>query len=185
MTTRDAPRAEPAAAQRAVTVHRLERVLRARWMKTAVRAEPGANNDLVAADQEVGKLAHTLMSLGQSFCRLSRNCALVAVRTAARVPTTISNDGNDCCARRKDSRISRRTRLRSTALPATRAATARPRRAPSDSLRRAFIVKKASDAILRPRPYTASKSALRRMRRSGGKPRGRSADTATTACFTE
>ena len=103
-----------------------------------------------------------------SAVRLACSSAPGAPRAFGRALTTRSTAGRVCWCSRNDSRMMRRMRLRSTALPAVRTATAMPRRAPCLSLLLAVTAKNPSPKR-RPRAYAASNSDLRRRRLCAGK----------------
>ena len=162
-------------------------------MESAAGAEKWAHRPLVAADQSDDEQAQCsahpdpgpfgpgpvrrAKSLPAALCsitfahnavRLAWSSAPAAPRAFGRALTTRSTAGRVCWCRRNDSRTIRRMRLRSTALPAVRTATAMPRRAPCLSLLLAVTAKNPSPKR-RPRAYAASNSDLRRRRLCAGK----------------
>src|SRR3954468_22468403 len=108
---------------------RLEGVMRTRWVIAAARSEHRAQHELVSTDQQFQDGAHVLATRCQRVARLARNVIAGAPAAGNFAPTTMSTAGSPCCASRKDSRTSLRSRLRATALPAVFTATARPTRA--------------------------------------------------------
>src|SRR5215469_5127416 len=124
------------AAQHAEARHRLERVLRARGIEAAVGAEQRAHHELVAADRAGDEAPHRgalSASLPHSTARLSCRVRAGTSRALGRTLTTRSHAGSERWCRRNDSRMMRRRRLRATAPPAARTATARPRRGTPNS----------------------------------------------------
>src|SRR5947209_3992679 len=123
-------------------------------MESACGTEKRAHGPLVNSNQERGYVAHCAfyysilnsdeprfqpdlcgavgsnlpVTLFHSAPRLSRSSAPLAPRARSRTLTITSTAGNSCWCRRNDSRIILRNRLRWTPPPATRTATARPRR---------------------------------------------------------
>src|SRR6202034_1692687 len=85
---------EPAAREHTEAHERLERVLRAGWIKAAARPEERAHGPLVQADQERGELAHCALTLFHSATRLSRSARPDSAPTRARTPTTRSSGGS-------------------------------------------------------------------------------------------
>ena len=167
MAAGESAQRQPRSSQGAMHGERFMRVMRATRIEAAAGPEPGADDQLVTADQCLQDQAHDLASLTHNAARLLRNASLLAVRAALRAPTTISACGRLCCASRNDSRITRRTRLRATALPTVRAAIASPRRGAPVVFIVNVKVKMESESRL-PRLYVASKSLLRRTRRCAG-----------------
>src|SRR5579883_693743 len=168
MAARDTLYAEPAAAQHAESANGLQGILRARGLEPAARAEKRAEGPLIAADQADREEAHRSITIFHSSKRLSCSAAPVAPRALGRALTTRSTGGRVCWCSRNDSRMIRRMRLRSTALPAVRTATAMPSRAPCLSLLLAVTAKNPLPKR-RPRAYAASNSDLRRRRLCAGK----------------
>ena len=149
MASPDALRCQPAASERAEPVDSLERIVGTGRMESACGTEKRAHGPLVNSNQERGNVAHCAfyysililrgaatsrhgsnlpVTLFHSALRLSRSSAPVASRARSRMLTIMSTAGRSCWCRRNDSRIILRIRLRWTPPPATRTATARPRR---------------------------------------------------------
>src|SRR6185437_12253413 len=193
MAARNAPHAEPTAAQQAEAAYGLEGVLGARGMESAAGTEEGADDPLITADQahceQARHAAHPgpapvgpgavrrpkslpailcSMTFFHNPARLACSCAPGVARACGRALTTRSTAGRECWCNRNDSRMTRRMRLRSTALPAVRTATAMPSRAPCLSL---LVTVTAKNPLpkRRPRAYAASNYDLRRSRLCGGK----------------
>src|SRR5690606_1101223 len=164
VATADTPDGKPAAAPHAVAPHGLKRIAGAGGVETTPRPEQRAECPLVEPDQPLDDEAHRVATCFQSESRLRRSSRAGASLMRARAATTQSTAGNACCARRKDSLTMRRTRLRATALPAVRTATASPRRGAPRSFGRKVMLKKLS-AMRFPPPWTFSKSDFRRKRR--------------------
>src|SRR5579883_1561618 len=150
-----APHAQPAATQQPEAADGLDRIVGARGLEAAARAEEGADGPLVAADQADGEEAHRSITCFQRAARLARSSGPGAPRAFGRALTTRSTNGRVCWCSRNDSRMMRRMRLRSTALPAVRTATAMPSRAPYLSLLLAVTAKNPLPKR-RPRAYAAS-----------------------------
>src|ERR1700685_128342 len=93
MAARQAPQRQRTAAQAAVRAHRLERVLRARGVEAAARAEQRADPKLIGADQDADELTHVADIFCQSFSRAERRRGLSARFTPARTPITMSRAG--------------------------------------------------------------------------------------------
>src|SRR5437016_3821819 len=119
---------QPAAVQHAESLDRLQRVIRAGRVEAARRTEKRADDPLVEANQECDDGAHCSVTFFHSAARLARSSEPGAARACGRALTTRSRAGISCWCRRKDSRTMRRMRLRSTAPPAARTATASPKR---------------------------------------------------------
>src|ERR1700733_1821188 len=126
MAATQSPQAEPAAVEDTETLDRLEGVIGAGGMKTALGTEQGAQGPLIEADQGCEEGAHWTLTLSHNPSRLARSSAAEASLARGRALTTTSTSGNSCCRSRKDSRISRRRRLRGTDPPKGFEATARP-----------------------------------------------------------
>lgn len=159
---------QPAAAPKPVVRKGIVCVVRAGGIKTAGGPEQRAQCPLIDTDQELGERTHSLIRSLHSNSRLARNSPLGAPRARGRALTTMSTSGSSCWCNRKDSRIARRMRLRSTPEPAVLMETARPRRGSFSSLGLS-VTEKNPFASRRPRARTASKSVLRRRRRCAGR----------------
>src|SRR6185437_14349260 len=192
VAARNAPHAEPDAAQQAEAIDGLDGVVGARGMESTAGTEERTEGPLIAADQadreQAYRAAHAAprssggsaarrpgslailcsITFFHSAARLACSSAPGAPRDCGRALTTRSTEGRECWCSRNDSRTMRRMRLRSTALPAVRTATAMPRRAPCLSLLVAVTAKNPLPKR-RPRAYAASNSDLRRRRLCGGK----------------
>src|ERR1700761_4569721 len=129
MTAAQSSHGEPAAVEDTEALDRLERVIRARGIKTAVWTQQRAQGPLVEADQGCDEGAHWTLTLSHNPSRLARSSAGDACRARGRALPPRSTQGRSCCRSRKDSRIRRRMRLRGTEPPNGFEATARPRRA--------------------------------------------------------
>src|ERR1700730_3204763 len=154
VAARKAREREPAALQDAEAQHGLQRELRAGRIKAARRPQQRTDGPLIQADQEGCDVAHCSLTFFHSAARLSRRAWPVASRARGRILTTRSTAGISSWCRRKDSRMMRRMRLRATAPPAARTATASPRRAAPDWLTLAVTAKNPSP-MRRPRAYAA------------------------------
>src|SRR5580700_1235954 len=143
MTSPDPSQREPTTAQDTEARNGLECVAGAGRIKAAGRAEQRAQCALIQPDQECCGGAHCSVTRFHNAARLARNTPLAAPRTAARPLTTKSIGGSSRWRNRKDSRTTRRMRLRCTELPAALVETARPRRG-STSFGRAITVKNPS-----------------------------------------
>src|SRR5439155_12613442 len=119
---------EPAALEDPEAQQRLHGVLRAGGIETARRPEQRTDGPLIHSDQEGCDVAHCSPTFFHSTARLARSASAVAARARGRTLTTRSTAGISRWCRRKDSRMMRRMRLRATAPPAARTATASPRR---------------------------------------------------------
>src|SRR5690349_1065365 len=128
MATADAFRAQPGAAQCAMSFDGFDRVVRARRIETTTRSEQRAQDQLVGANQNSQDVAHVLATRCQRVARLARNVVAGAWVAGNFAATTMSTAGSSSCASRNDSRTSRRRRFRRTALPAVFTATASPMR---------------------------------------------------------
>lgn len=128
MAATDPLERQPAATQRTVLLQRVSSVARTRRIEPAVRTQERTQCELIYADQRAEELAHCAFIRFQKLARLARSAAGAASRVAPRAAMTMSTGGKACCAKRKDSRIMRRSRLRATAEPAVFMATAIPRR---------------------------------------------------------
>ena len=144
MASSDALRSQPAASERTEPVDGFERIVGAGRMESACGTEKRAHGPLVNSNQERGNVAHCAFYYSPDLCiaegsnfpvtlfhsalRLSRSSAALAPRARSRALTIMSTAGSSCWCRRNDSRIILRIRLRWTPPPATRTATARPRR---------------------------------------------------------
>ena len=140
------------------------------WLRSALRVllfHSHADEARIQPDVCVAEGSNLPVTLFHSAPRLSRSSAPVAPRARSRMLTTISTAGNSCWCRRNDSRIILRIRLRWTPPPATRTATARPRRG-CPSLFSTAVTPKNPLPNRRPRAYVASKSDLRRSRFCAG-----------------
>src|SRR5882762_2061119 len=143
VAARKAREREPAAPQDAEAQHRLQGVLRAGGIEAARRPQERTDGPLIQADQEGCDVAHCSPTFFHSAARLSRSASPVASRARGRILTTRSTAGISRWCRRKDSRMMRRMRLRATAPPAARTATASPRRGAPDWLTLAVTAKKS------------------------------------------
>src|ERR1700739_3638832 len=153
VAARQAGGRKTSAAQHAEARHRLERVLRARGIEAAGGAAPRGHRELVAADRAGDEAPHrgvVSASLRHSAARLSCRARAGTSRARGRTLTTRSHEGSERWCSRNDSRMMRRRRLRATAPPAARTATASPRRGAPKSLAVAITVKYPSFS-LRPR----------------------------------
>src|SRR6266436_9538187 len=144
VAARKAREREPATLQEAEAQQRLQGVLRAGGIETARRPEQRTDGPLIQADQEGCDVAHCSPTFFHSAARLSRSASPLASRARARMLTTRSTAGISRWCRRKDSRMMRRMRLRATAPPAARTATASPRRGAPDLLTLAVTAKNPS-----------------------------------------
>src|SRR5688500_2717040 len=86
-------------------------------MEAAALAQIRANDELVPLYYCNQETTHRSRIFFQSPSRLSRSCALCAVRAPLRAPTTRSRPGRSGATLRKESRTTRFTRLRATELP--------------------------------------------------------------------
>jgi len=136
MATGDASYRKPAAAPCTVEIDRLEGVVRTRRVIATRWPAPRTDDRLISLDQGAEDGAHVVATLCQSPSRLSRIRVAGAPRAAERAPTMRSTAGRRCWACRNDSRIMRRSLLRATAFPITRAPMASPRRGNDPSLGR-------------------------------------------------
>src|SRR4051812_47829249 len=107
VTAGDALDREPHAAQGAMVLDGLERVMRTRRIETAVRPEQWAQADLVCANEEIQDEAHVLATRCQRVARLACSVAAGASRDGNFAETTMSTAGSACCERRNDSRTIR------------------------------------------------------------------------------
>lgn len=96
VAAREPPQGQPRAAQGAVQLDRLERVLRAGGMEAAPWTEQRTDEQLIAADQDAEDEAHRSDIFRQSFSRERRSCALSAPPGVARRPITMSSAGSAC-----------------------------------------------------------------------------------------
>src|SRR6187399_2559184 len=112
VTTGNALHREPGAVQGAVGLDGFDRVLRARRIEAAARPQKRADGELVPADQIFQDVAHVVATRCQRVARLARSVGAGASRAGNFAATTMSTPGRSFCARRNDSRTSRRTRLR-------------------------------------------------------------------------
>lgn len=125
-----AAQGEPRTARSTMGFDGLDRIVRAARVEAAVRAEEGAQDELIAAQHEADQTAEDHRgNRFQCAVREARRCALSAAIAARRQSTTTSTAGNDGRAARKLSRITRLSRLRATARGAQRLEMASPRRA--------------------------------------------------------
>jgi len=168
MAAREPAQREPPATPRAMKLDSFERVVRAGGIETAAAPQPGAQRELVETNQELGDDAHCCLTLPHLSSAPARNSAFVAPRARGRALTTRSTAGRLRWFKRKDSRMTRRMRLRSTEPPASFAATAMPRRGWPSLFWRAVTAKNPFP-MRRPRACTASNSGFRRKRRCAGK----------------
>lgn len=118
MTTREALEDQPSAARGAVTIQRLQRVLRAGRMESAVHAQQGAHRIAIAEYQERQQSAHEDPTRHRSTSARATSRALSRIRMS-RLPRS-------ACRARNNSRSTRFIRLRSTARGKTRLGTMRP-----------------------------------------------------------
>jgi hypothetical protein len=144
MTPPDTPCRQPKAAHGAMCANRLDGVLGARGMKTAVVAEQGAQQQLIAADQEDRDAAHMLAVRSSSASMLVTSWGLSHPAAPGRAITTISRAGRSALCLRKDSLTRRLIRLRWTADLETLRDTASPSRADGPGPGAAMTVKQAS-----------------------------------------
>ena len=125
---------QPGAAECPGLLDRLQSVVGARRIEAAARTQKRAHEALIKTNQECDGAAHCSFTFCHSALRLARSSAPAASRARPRALTTRSTAGSSCWCSRKDSRIVRRIRLRSTELPAFLTETANPRRGPPISL---------------------------------------------------
>src|SRR6187399_2956666 len=126
VTTGNALHREPGTVQGTVCFDGLDRVLRTRRIEAATRPQQWADGELVPANQIFQDVAHVVATRSQRVARLARSVVAGASRAENFAATTMSTAGRSNCARRKLSRIWRRSRLRATALPEVFTATASP-----------------------------------------------------------
>lgn len=112
-------------------------------MKTALPAEPGAENKAVAFYKKYQDALHCFASRCQCRSRLCRRRFVGAPAASRLAITTMSSPGRSAWWARKDSLAWRLMRFRPTAVGETLRDTARPSRG-SSSLRTASKVKNAS-----------------------------------------
>src|ERR1700693_1015820 len=168
MAAAQALQRQPAALEDAEAQHRLEGVVRTGGIEAAARPEERADGPLVDADQEGDEAAHRAATSFHSASRLACSALPGAPLARGRALTMRSTAGISSWCRRNDSRMMRRMRLPATPPPATRTATASPRRGASSLLFITVTLKNPSPRR-RPRAYAASKSRLRRRRRCAGR----------------
>lgn len=96
MTAREPSQREPGAAQCAVQLDGLERVLRAGGVEAAARTEQRAHEQLISADQDAEDEAHVADIFCQSFSSERRSCALSLRSFEPRRPITMSSAGSAC-----------------------------------------------------------------------------------------
>jgi len=121
---------QPGAAERPELLDRLQSVVGARGIEAAARSQKRAHEALIKTNQECDGAGHCSVTFCQSASRLARRSLPAASRARPRALTTKSTCGSSCWCNRKDSRMVRRIRLRSTELPAFLTETASPRRGP-------------------------------------------------------
>src|SRR5690606_14517609 len=139
---------ECASAQGAVAFNCLKSKCGAGRVVAAVRRHQRTDEVLITPDQEQKESAHRHWTSDfarcssawrsrrdQSLSNTANSCLFSLVPASFRTNTTISREGNVPKRCRKDSRISRLMRLRSTALRMFFLATTKPTRAASRSLR--------------------------------------------------
>src|SRR5579863_420086 len=168
MAAAEALHRQPAALEDAEAHHRLEGVVRTGRIEAATRPQQRAHGPLVDADQECDEGAHRAATSFHSASRLACSALPGAPLARGRALTTRSTAGISNWCRRNDSRMMRRIRLRATPPPATRTATASPRRGAEKVLLFTVTLKNPSPRR-RPWAYVASKSRLRRRRRCAGR----------------
>ena len=144
VATEQATHREIESRKRTVLLDGLLGIAGAARIETASRSEQWTDSASVEMQQEDQERAHATVTACQWRSRLRRIALLSPVRTPLRAFTTISASGNPCWCKRKDSRTSRLTRLRRTALPTTRAGMDSPSRARFPALVRARTVKNES-----------------------------------------
>ena len=118
-------------------------------MKTAVAAEPGAQQQLVAADQVDRDASHERAVRINRVSMLFANCRLSHSAAPGRAMTTMSTIGSSAASLRNDSLTRRFIRLRCTAERETLRETASPSRADGAELLAATTV---NQGLLRRRP---------------------------------
>jgi hypothetical protein len=102
---------------------------RAGRIETALAAEPWAQQQTVATNQEEKEGLHNYRAFIQCRCNDARRATGSAAPAFGCAMTTRSSPSSVLCVRRKLSRIQRLIRLRTTALVDTRRETVKPRRA--------------------------------------------------------
>ena len=172
VAAQDAPRREAAAAQRAVTADRLDRVVAAAWEEPAVGADHRADRPLIGphrADRDVRGGGHATPALASARRRSS--CSVREVPPArrrrgrsarGRRPIPCARPARACAA----SFRRRRVRLRITALPIF-FVTVKPSRAGPWSSRGSACSTTPGIGALRPLA-AARRNSARRVRRPGG-----------------
>src|SRR5258708_24802148 len=117
VAAREACERERATAEEGGALYRAQRGVRARGIEAARRRQQRAQRPLVEADQECGDVAHCSPIFFHSAARLARSVAPEAVRAPGRTLTTRSTAGMSRWCTRKDSRITRRRRVRAPPPP--------------------------------------------------------------------
>lgn len=145
LTARDTINHQPAATHGAMSFDGLNGISRTTWMKPAVPAEVGAQQQTIGLDNKYQEASHFLASFCQCRSRLRRNVSLSAEFASRFAIATISTGGSSAQFRRKESRTCRLIRLRPTAVAETLRETARPSRGWFISFRTASRVKKRSE----------------------------------------
>jgi hypothetical protein len=169
VTPTDAPHRKPKSARDAMRADGFNRVLGAGGMKTAVVAEQGAQQQLIATDQEDRDASHMRAVRCSNASMLVTSRELSHPAAPGRAITTMSRAGRSALCLRKDSLTRRLIRLRWTADLDTLRDTARPSRADGAGPGAAMTVKQAS-LLRRPALNTRVNSAGDKRRCAGQKP---------------
>lgn len=170
MTTSDSPHTQPQSPQQTVATQSLHGVFRAAWVKTTAIAEPGADCQLIGADQQhkrldrhephsdfVGtRLKRTSISARQAL-RCSLSAALIPASGRFR-RSTRSLAGIPPAIRRNASRPCRLIALRNEAARASRFGTIHPSRAAPSLAARLKCKSKLSPRTTRRAAMTAENS---------------------------
>jgi len=184
MATSHACGRKASAANEPVPLKRLLRVARAGRRVPARRWEERRERDLIDPDQQDHSLHqpardHEIPDTDRSLSRSSRIPWKLASRASGFAITTKSRPGGSCLCRRT-SRINRRTRLRTTALP-TRLLAVIPTRDPLATFLCMRIRTTSAPCCRRPCCWTRRNSLRRRRRAFLGKPLARA--TPQPGCF--
>lgn len=169
MAPPDAPRRQPSATQQAVSAYRLDGVFGAGGVKTAIPTEPGAQQQLVAANQLDRDASHERAVRFNKVSMLVASWPLSHSAAPGRAMTTMSTVGSSVPSLRNDSLTRRFIRLRCTAERETLRDTARPRRAAGPAPGATTMVKQGSPRR-RPDLNTRVNSAGERSRWARVKP---------------
>ena len=158
MATQQTPHRQPAAFESTMTHHRLTGIFGTTGKKSAASGQEGRHQKLIGTNQTKQYHFHSgLINEANNFCKSRRNASDVAPPACGlAINTKSSPSANSGRFRRKNSRICRLTRVRTTALPTLRL-TVRPSRALEHTVAKAKSRKKRPP-ILRPAAVTERKS---------------------------